>query len=129
VDSDLTDLRDEDNSDHACIDAEYADDFVMEQILDRLEVEPDLIPRSVQALRRTAGLRVEIAAELSTLEAEPDIVAEAMSIDRETVGTMSYEAVRLVLFYLVDKIVVGSPKLPLDEQITITWRVPEVTAT
>nr|WP_134122670.1 DUF4365 domain-containing protein [Kribbella kalugense] len=111
---------------HACIDAEFADEFVLEQILDRLELEPDLIVRSIAALRSAGDLDLEIVGELSVLEADIEVVEEAMALSRDTVDEVADDSLRLVFLYVLDRVMVGRPSLPLDEQLTIVWRVPEL---
>ncbi|GIF97524.1 DUF4365 domain-containing protein [Catellatospora citrea] len=109
---------------HADIRADVADNYVQRQILRRLSAEPDLLVRSAAALRVVSHLEPDMADELSELEGDADVVEEALEASRETWSDMSFEAKRLVILYLVDRIVIGAPTDPIDRQIRITWRVP-----
>lgn len=110
---------------HACIEADVLEGYVLEQIVDRLEVEPDLMLRSVEALRTASDFDASLVDELGALEADPDVVKEATSLKRTDADKTSPEALRLIIFYLIDCIIVGAPSLPVEEQVTIRWRVPE----
>ncbi|MEU6349042.1 hypothetical protein ABZ896_06910 [Streptomyces sp. NPDC047072] len=103
-------------------------DHVLARIVDRIETEPDLLERSIRALREDDGPPPEILAELGPLESEPRIVRQVSALGRGTVATMDDldpDAFRLAVHYLVRRIVVYGPSLPLDEQVRIVWRVPE----
>ena len=125
VTDDAEDFEDDEGFEHACIDAEVADDYVIEQILDRLEVEPELMARSIEALRNAADFDASSLSELGALESDPAVVAEVKSLSRESAESASFEALRLAIFYLIDRVYIGAPSLPLAEQIRIGWRVPE----
>lgn len=118
-------FEDDEGSEHACAEAEVADDYVIEQILDRLEIEPELMARSIEALRNVADFDVNSLNELGALESDPAVVAEVTSLSRASVESASFEALRLAIFYLIDRVSIGVPSLPLVEQIRIVWRVPE----
>ncbi len=103
-------------------------DYVLARVLDRIEAEPDLMERSVLAMREDGELAPEIVAELSPLETEPRIVRQVNKLSRATVTTVDDiepEAFRLAVLYLIHRIYVGGPSLPLDEQVRIVWRIPE----
>ena len=110
---------------HAYIEADLLEGYVMEQIVDRLEVEPDLMAHSVEALRTTPHLDARLLDELGVLESDLDVVNEAKSLSRTNVDRASPESLRLTVLYLIDRIVVGAPALPVEEQVGIRWRVPE----
>ncbi|GAA4703038.1 hypothetical protein APR04_000460 [Promicromonospora umidemergens] len=113
------------HGDHASIGADILEDYVLEQIVDRLEVENDIMARSIEAARAASGFDPNFLDELGTLESNPDIVSEAMALTRTNLAQASSEALRLTILYLIDHILVGAPSLPVDEQVTIRWRVSE----
>lgn len=113
-----------DPEDHANIAAEVADRYVIERMMDRLEADPTLMGRSIQVFRSAVELEVGLLEELCTLESDPGVVTEAMAFSRETCEDVSFEALRLVVFYLLERVRIGPPRLPLHEQINIEWRVP-----
>lgn len=111
--------------DHAYIGADILEDYVLEQIVDRLEVENEIMARSIEALRATSGFDPGFLDELGTLESNPDVVRQATALTRTNVAQVSPEGLRLAIFYLIDRILVGAPSLPVNEQVTIRWRVSE----
>lgn len=118
-------FEDDEGSELACLDVEVADDYVAEQILDRLEVEPELMARSIEALRNAADFDAGSLSELGALESDLAVVAEVKSLSRESAERASFEAWRLTIFYLIDRVCIGAPSLPVVEQTRIVWRVPE----
>ncbi|MEV1318754.1 DUF4365 domain-containing protein [Micromonospora arborensis] len=112
------------DKEHANIRAEVADDWVTRQILRRLDVEPDLLARSADVLHASPVPDLARAQEILELEEDEDVAEEAMEASRECWWDMSFEAQRLAVIYLIDRVVIGAPTLPLDEQIKIIWRVP-----
>jgi hypothetical protein len=103
-------------------------DYVLARILDRIEVEPDLVQRSILAMREDGELEPEIVADLGPLESDPRTVRQVKKMSWATVATVDDiepEAFRLAILYLIHRIYVGGPSLPLDEQIRIVWRIPE----
>ncbi|GAA2333096.1 DUF4365 domain-containing protein [Dactylosporangium salmoneum] len=106
---------------HASIRAEVADNYVGQQIVKRIEAEPDLLARSAAALQ-SAPLKDP---EVRELESDHDIVDEAMGATKETWQYMSFEAKRLALIYLIDHVGIGAPTDPIGQQIQIAWRVPD----
>lgn len=107
-------------------------DYVLARVLDRIEAEPDLLERSILAMREDGELAPETVAELSSLETEPRIVRQVNKLSRATATTMDDiepEAFQLVILYLIHRIYVGGPSLPLDEQVRIVWRIPEPEST
>ncbi|UYB45109.1 hypothetical protein SLV14_004234 [Streptomyces sp. Je 1-4] len=72
----------------------------------------------------------DIVAELGSLETDPRVVRQVNRLSRatvETVDDIEPEAYRLAILYLIHRIYVGGPSLPLDEQVRIVWRIPEPT--
>ncbi|WP_083932649.1 DUF4365 domain-containing protein [Nocardiopsis halophila] len=114
-----------DPGEHADIEVEVADKYVMEQILDRLEVEPELLDKSISVFRNTRDIDREILKDLEVMESDPQIVEELINLSRNSQESASYEAWRLAIIYLIDQVRIGAPYLPLEEQIKIVWRVPE----
>lgn len=117
---------------HCRIEADVIHDYVLARILDRIETEPDLMERSILAMREDGELEPEIVAELATLETEPRIARQVNKLSRKTVATVddiAPEAFRLAILYLIRCVYVGGPSLPLDEQVRIVWRIPEPEST
>lgn len=110
---------------HANIAADVADDYVIARILDRIEAEPDLLHRSVLALREDRELVPEIVTELGPLEADPRIVRQVSKLSWETLGAVEPEALRLAVLYLIHRVYIHGPSLPLEQQVRIEWRIPE----
>ncbi|GAA0401168.1 DUF4365 domain-containing protein [Streptomyces luteireticuli] len=110
---------------HANIAADVLHQYVADRIISRIEAEPDLLQRSISAMREDGSLEPEIVAELGPLEADPRIVRQVAKLNRSTVDNLEPEALRLAVLYLIHRIYVGSPSLPLDEQVRIMWRIPE----
>src|SRR5262249_15108590 len=118
----------EEPEEHANIAADVIHNYVLASILDRIEAEPDLVKRSIVAMREDGGLAPEIVAELGPLESDPRIVRQVNRLNRATVTTVDNiepRAFRLAIFYLIQRINVFGPSLPLDEQVQIVWRIPE----
>ncbi|MEU0937237.1 DUF4365 domain-containing protein [Embleya sp. NPDC005971] len=115
----------EDPPEHANIAADVLHRYVIDRIIDRIEAEPDLLQRSISALREDGSLEPGIVAELGPLEADPRIVRQVAKLHRSTVDNLEPEALRLAFLYLIHRIYVGAPSLPLDEQVQIIWRIPE----
>jgi hypothetical protein len=118
----------EEPEEHGRIAADVIHDYVLARILDRIEVEPDLVQRSILAMREDGELEPEIVADLGPLESDPRTVRQVKKISWATVTTVDDiepEAFRLAILYLIHRIYVGGPSLPLDEQIRIVWRIPE----
>ncbi|WP_405845529.1 hypothetical protein OG528_17800 [Streptomyces platensis] len=117
----------EEPMEHGSIAADVIHDYVLARILDRIEAEPDLMQRSILAVREDGELEPGIVAELGPLETEPRIVRQVNKLSRATVATVDDiepEAFRLAILYLIQRIYVGGPSLPLDEQVRIVWRIP-----
>ncbi|MEV7287059.1 hypothetical protein AB0O01_21240 [Streptomyces sp. NPDC093252] len=113
---------------HGTIEAEVLHDYVLARIIDRVESEPDLLSRSIQAMREEAELDPGILSELGPLEADSGVVRQVNKLSRATVTTstdIEPEAFRLAALYFIHCISIGGPSLPLDEQVSIVWRVPE----
>ncbi|MFJ1798999.1 hypothetical protein [Streptomyces sp. NPDC088180] len=103
---------------------------VLDRILDRIDAEPDLVQRSIRAMREEIDLEPDIVAELGSLETEPRVVRQVHRLSRatvETVDDIEPEAYRLAIVHLIQCIYVGGLSLPIDEQVSIVWRVPEPT--
>ncbi|MEU6403776.1 DUF4365 domain-containing protein [Streptomyces sp. NPDC046985] len=118
----------EEPEEHGEIEADVIHDYVLARILDRIEAEPDLMTRSILAMREDAELEPQIVAELGPLETEPHIVRQVNKLSRAKVAgvdDIEPEALRLAVLYLIHRIYVGGPSLPLEEQVRIVWRIPE----
>ncbi|MEU3655693.1 DUF4365 domain-containing protein [Streptomyces sp. NPDC032161] len=115
---------------HGRIEADVIHAYVLARVLDRIDAEPDLVQRSIGAMREETDLEPNIVAELGSLETDPRVVRQVHKLSRatvETVDDIEPEAYRLAIIYLIHCIYVGGPSLPLDEQVRIVWRVPEPT--
>jgi hypothetical protein len=122
----------EEPEEHGRIEADVIHDYVLARILDRIEAEPDLMQRSILAMREDGELEPELVAELGPLETQPRIVRQVNKLDRAKVATVDDiepDAFRLAILYLIHRIYIGGPSLPLDEQVRIVWRVPEPEST
>ncbi|MFI5722113.1 DUF4365 domain-containing protein [Streptomyces cyaneofuscatus] len=120
----------EELEEHASIEADVIHAYVLDRILARIDAEPDLVQRSIRAMREETDLEPNIVAELGSLETEPRVVRQVHKLNRataETVNDIEPEAYRLAILYLIQCIYVGGPSLPLDEQVRIVWRIPEPT--
>ncbi|MFE3118004.1 DUF4365 domain-containing protein [Streptomyces niveus] len=120
----------EEPKEHGRIEADVIHAYVLDRILDRIDAEPDLVQRSVHAMREETDLEPNIVAELGSLETDPRAVRQVNKLSRRTVETVDDiepEAYRLAILYLIDCIYVGGPSLPLNEQVRIVWRIPEPT--
>ncbi|MEV6826092.1 DUF4365 domain-containing protein [Amycolatopsis sp. NPDC051102] len=100
---------------------EARDNYVARRIDHHLWVDPGALTRSIRELRARTATDRKLAAVAAELESDVEAGVEALSNPwRE----MSDEARRLVTFYLVEEVRVGSPALPIDEQFRIVWRCP-----
>ncbi|MFE3580001.1 DUF4365 domain-containing protein [Streptomyces vinaceus] len=118
----------EEPEEHGRIAADVIHTYILDRILDRIEAEPDLVQRSILAMREEADLEPAIVAELGSLETEPRVVRQVNRLNRKTVKTVEDiepDAYRLAILYLIECVYVGGPSLPLDEQVRIVWRIPE----
>jgi hypothetical protein len=118
--------EDQESSLHADVDADAADEYVVSQILYRLGTEINILGRSIEKLRaQISEGHVDLESEIEELESDAIILRDAMVASPETWGSLSDEAQRLVLLYLIDRILVGPPgSNTIEEQIAIKWRIP-----
>ncbi len=123
VDRDEHHEDESDDEPHASIDADLLDGYVIEQILRRLESEPGIVARSAVALDHVGELDDEITEEVEELEADPAVLQDVIRATRESWDDLGPGAHRLLVHYLLDRVVIGSPDAPLDEQVSIHWRV------
>ncbi|NEA28709.1 DUF4365 domain-containing protein [Actinomadura bangladeshensis] len=112
-------------AEHANIAADVADAYVIARIIDRVEAEADLLQRSILVMREEGELEPEIIAELGPLEADSRIVRQVTKLSRATVNDTEPKAFRLAILYLIQRVYIFGPSLPLDEQVQIMWRIPE----
>jgi hypothetical protein len=108
---------------HASIPADEADAFISERILQRLNSEPDLIRLAQQAAQVMGDLDPELAAELTEHEANQHTLEAALAASRTTWPVLSDDGKRLVILYLIKRVTIREPWLPLEQQIQITWRL------
>lgn len=96
------------------------------QILRRLRAEPNLLQRSIVAMRADATLSPEERSEMVRVESNLSLMREVMTATPETWDEISEEAHFVVFMYLVKEgKAAGRPGLPPDQRYQITWRVPE----
>ncbi|MFI9269678.1 DUF4365 domain-containing protein [Kitasatospora sp. NPDC052896] len=110
---------------HGNIAADVLHQYVIDRIVTRFEAEPDLLSRSISAMREDCEIEPEFVAELGPLEADPRTVRQVTKLSRSTMGDLGPDAFRLAVLYLIHRIYIGGPSLPLDEQVRIVWRIPE----
>ncbi|MEV0028418.1 hypothetical protein [Nocardia sp. NPDC050793] len=117
----------DDEETHCGIDADLADEFVAQQVLQRLRSEPAILARSINALRGAPETAVDpsLRDEIDFLEQQQNVVQQVLGVSDQTWRNISDHAQKLVLLYLVDHIVVGAPGQPIDSLLTIVWRVPK----
>ncbi|WP_433732597.1 DUF4365 domain-containing protein [Nocardia sp. CA-129566] len=114
---------------HGEIEADLLHEYILARILDRIEAEPDLMQRSILAMREDRDLAPTIIAELGPLESEPRIVRKVNKLSRTTVSTVDDiepEVFRLAILYLIRKALIYGPSVPVDERVEIVWRIPEL---
>ena len=111
---------------HAEVDADDADEYVIGRILERLATEVNILGRSAAELRRNISPKdLEVKAEVRRLESDAGVLREAMVASPETWEELSFEAQRLVLHYMIDRVIVGPPTLDsVEEMLKIEWRIP-----
>jgi hypothetical protein len=119
----LHNLDDGQEHGHANIPADELEAFVGEKITQRLDSEPDVMQRAHRALRDTSDLDPELVAELTELEADKHTLEAALTASCTTWPVLSDDAKRLVILYLIKRVTVMEPWLPLEQQIQITWRL------
>jgi hypothetical protein len=119
----LHNLDDGQEHGHASISADEADAFIGEKVLQRLDSEPDLIQRAQHAAEVMVVPDPGLAVEVRELEANQHTLEAALAASRTTWPVLSEDAKRLVILYLIKRVTVGEPWLPLEQQIQITWRL------
>lgn len=116
----------EESRPHVGIDADALDEYVTSKALHRLGTEVNILGRSIEKLRlQMAEGNVDLDSEIEELQSDPSILRETMVASPDTWESLSLEAQRLVLLYLIDQVIVGAPESKkLEEQVEIKWRVP-----
>ncbi|WP_159029238.1 hypothetical protein [Streptomyces viridochromogenes] len=122
------DEGEDEETEHAEIEADVLHDYLSRAIVRRLAKEPSLLARSINVLRETESVVPEVLANVQELESDAAVLREAITASPDTWDDLSYESHRLVIYYLVEQVRVLGPSVPLDEQVTIIWRVPEPSA-
>jgi hypothetical protein len=100
------------------------DNYVARRVEHHLRIEPEALTGSIQELRVETATDHDLATIAAELESDTGVYAEVLS---KPWREMSDKARRLVTFYLVKEVHVGSPALPIDEQFRIVWRCPRPT--
>jgi hypothetical protein len=93
--------------------------YVAQKIEHRLNIEPDALAKSVDLFREETNTDTEVLAEVAALEAD---FAVSREIESAPWREMSPEARRLASLYLVRRVIVGEPSLPISKQFDIIWR-------
>ncbi|MEV7415839.1 hypothetical protein [Streptomyces sp. NPDC089919] len=97
-----------------------------QEVRRRLRDEPNLLPRSIAAMRADTTLSPDERTEMIRAEADAGLMREVMTLTPESWDEVSEEAHRQVFDYLIKEIrVVGRPSLSPERRFQITWRVPE----
>ncbi|MFC9154193.1 hypothetical protein ACFTT0_04300 [Streptomyces bauhiniae] len=115
----------DDEAEHAEIEADVLHDYLSRAIVHRLAKEPSLLARSIQALRQTETVEPEVLASVQELESDAAVLREAITASPDTWDDLSYDSHRLVIHYLIEEVRVLGPSVPLDKQVTIIWRIQE----
>lgn len=101
-------------------------DFACDQIVRRLDTEPNLLARSISAFREDDSVDEETRQQVAEAESDMSLMREVMTISPESWEEVSEEAHWLVYTYLVKEgMTVGNPGLPAEQRFRITWRIPE----
>jgi hypothetical protein len=118
--------EDDEDTLHGEVDADAADEYIVMQILHRLGTEVNLLGRSAAELReQISEIDAEVASEIAELESDAGVLREALIASPDTWNDLSHGAKRLVLLYLIDRVLVGPPASKnIEEQLRIQWRVP-----
>lgn len=114
------------NPDRDAMEAYAAFRYGCQQILRRLDREPNLLPESIRAMRADETMDRDDRAEMLENESDLSLMREVMIVTPGTWDEVSEEAHRMVFGYLIKQI---SPAhllgLPDAERFDITWRIPE----
>ncbi|ANW22037.1 hypothetical protein I3J09_21325 [Streptomyces clavuligerus] len=112
--------------DYEAVEAYEAFQYGCEQILRRLRAEPNLLQRSIAAMRTDETMDREDRAEMLRHESDPALMREVMTVTPETWHEVSEEAHHMVFGYLIKEgRTVGRPGLPPGQRFLLTWRIPE----
>ncbi|MFD9246066.1 hypothetical protein ACFV0D_29900 [Streptomyces sp. NPDC059556] len=97
-------------------------------MLQRLAVEPNLLQRSIAAMRADETMDREDRIAMLEAESDASLMREVMTVTPETWHEISEEAQLQVFGYLVKSFgPVGRVGLPPEERYRYEWRVPEPT--
>jgi hypothetical protein len=84
------------------IDADELEDYVVGEILDRIESEPAFLARSIAVLDEA-----EVDQEIAELETDPAVLQDVLRISRITWNDPNPDTLRLLTFYTIDRMEVG----------------------
>ncbi|MBA9053226.1 hypothetical protein [Streptomyces murinus] len=108
------------------MEAQAAFHYCCAQICRRLGTEPNILQKSILAMRADTTMDRDDRAEMLENEADPALMREVMTVTPETWDDVSEEAHHMVFGYLVKEVTpVGRLGLPPARRFRITWRVPE----
>ncbi len=101
---------------------EELEDYVVGQILDRIEAEPAFLARSIAVLDES-DVEPEVDEEIAELESDPELLQDMLRISRITWDEPGPDVVRLLLLYTVDRVAVRPDLGPsVADRVTIHWR-------
>jgi hypothetical protein len=112
--------------DRESADAYEAFSYCSGEILRRLTAEPNLLQRSIAAMRADQTLSADERAEMMRAELDLPLVREVMAVTPDSWNEISEEAHFVIFMYMVKQCrTMGRPGLPAAERFQITWRVSE----
>ncbi|MET7638772.1 hypothetical protein [Streptomyces sp. NPDC005438] len=114
------------NPDREALEAHAAFQYGCQEILRRLNREPNLLAESIRAMRTDTTMDRDDRAEMLENESDPSLMREVMIVTPDTWDEVSEEAQHMVFGYLIQQI---SPVHPVgppgSDRFTIVWRIPE----
>ncbi|WP_406344905.1 hypothetical protein [Streptomyces sp. NBC_00648] len=112
--------------DREAMEAYAAFQYGCQEILRRLDREPNLLAESIRAMRADEAMDREDRAEMLENESDLSLMREVMIVTPDTWDEVSEEAHHMVFGYLIKQISpVGPLGLPDAERFRIIWRIPE----
>ncbi|MFJ4712149.1 hypothetical protein [Streptomyces sp. NPDC088785] len=114
------------NPDREALETQAAFQYGCQEILRRLNREPNLLAESIRAMRADPTMDRDIRAEMLENESDPSLMREVMIVTPDTWDEVSEEAQHMVSGYLIRQISAVRPVGPPgSDRFTIVWRIPE----
>lgn len=114
------------NPDREALEAQAAFQYGCQEILRRLNREPNLLAESIRAMRADTTMDRDDRAEMLENESDPSLMREVMIVTPDTWDEVSEEAQHMVFGYLIQQISPVRPAGPPgSDRFTIVWRIPE----